>query len=316
MKGTVLGVKFTHDGGVAMIRDGQLMFSVEMEKLHNNSRYSKITKADQIIEVLAMFGVNPTEIDIVAVDGWKGGMIKTPFHKDNVEVAGYHEFDQPFGSLQIPKLLDWRIPGLRCPHVSYTHITGHIVGSYVSSVMSMVEQPAAVITFDGGQNARAHMVDPGSDDPVRFLGTVHRLHGILYGIMRYYFGPYRDPEVAALDYNFKEHGPRYGDGYEFPGKLMSYIALGKPDIRLLNLLHDFYRTIDWGEDYNELGMNQTGEVEHRLMKYAGLHARDLKDPDVLHTIHAFLEELIVTGAKKVIPRGTPLIFTGGSALNI
>lgn len=38
----ICGVKLTHDGGVALIDDGRLVFSVEMEKLANNPRHQRI----------------------------------------------------------------------------------------------------------------------------------------------------------------------------------------------------------------------------------------------------------------------------------
>lgn len=35
----ILGIKVTHDGGMALIDNGKLIFSYEMEKLNNNPRY-------------------------------------------------------------------------------------------------------------------------------------------------------------------------------------------------------------------------------------------------------------------------------------
>ncbi|MFX0576633.1 carbamoyltransferase N-terminal domain-containing protein [Nocardia nepalensis] len=36
----ICGIKVSHDGGVAVVEDDRLVFSIEMEKLGNGLRYS------------------------------------------------------------------------------------------------------------------------------------------------------------------------------------------------------------------------------------------------------------------------------------
>ncbi|MEU0240450.1 carbamoyltransferase C-terminal domain-containing protein [Nocardiopsis sp. NPDC006198] len=48
----ICGVKASHDGGVAVIEDGRLTFSVEMEKLANGRRYSPLGDLRQVERIL------------------------------------------------------------------------------------------------------------------------------------------------------------------------------------------------------------------------------------------------------------------------
>ena len=66
----ICGIKITHDAGVAVIEDNQLLFSVEVEKLGNNPRYSSMPDLGQVAEILRAEGVKPSEVDQFVVDGW------------------------------------------------------------------------------------------------------------------------------------------------------------------------------------------------------------------------------------------------------
>lgn len=313
-----LGLKITHDAAIACIEDGELLFCHEVEKIDNGPRYAKMDDPGVVARVLAAEGIAPTDIDIIAVDGWKGGRI---FHQSAgvLPVAPYHEWDGP----------DWPALGTRhswsgglplpgfgsAPYESYTHVAGHVYGAYAASPFAEAGEPAMVITWDGGQQPRVHSVRP---DGVTFVGTLHELYGIIYGIMGYYFGPYKNERVWKLDP--LQDGPLFG-GYEAPGKLMGYIGLGRPNEQLMLELERAYGHIEVGLEFRSerqrLAYNQTGVPEHKLCRAAKEHADRLclSDADALASIHAFLEGLLVRRATK-LPRGSNLIFTGGSALNI
>ena len=51
----ICGLKLTHDGTVALIDNGKLIFSVEMEKLRNNARYTEINDTIIIEQILNAF---------------------------------------------------------------------------------------------------------------------------------------------------------------------------------------------------------------------------------------------------------------------
>ena len=64
------GIKLTHDGAVALFEDNRLIFSVEMEKINNNARFSHIKDLKSIEEVLNSFGYKLEDVDKFVVDGW------------------------------------------------------------------------------------------------------------------------------------------------------------------------------------------------------------------------------------------------------
>ncbi|WP_352704283.1 carbamoyltransferase N-terminal domain-containing protein [Mesorhizobium sp. M0195] len=62
----------THDGAIALVEDGRLVFCVEQEKRHNNPRYQTIDNLDAIVAALAEQGLNPCDVDQFVIDGWDG----------------------------------------------------------------------------------------------------------------------------------------------------------------------------------------------------------------------------------------------------
>ncbi|MEM8908917.1 MAG: carbamoyltransferase N-terminal domain-containing protein, partial [Bacteroidota bacterium] len=66
------GIKITHDGGIALIENGVLKLSIEMEKIANNSRYSSLKDLDQIQAILYDYGYTLDQIDHFVIDGWHG----------------------------------------------------------------------------------------------------------------------------------------------------------------------------------------------------------------------------------------------------
>ncbi|WP_353021791.1 carbamoyltransferase N-terminal domain-containing protein [Mesorhizobium sp. M0998] len=68
----ICGTKLTHDGAIALVEDGRLVFCVEQEKWHNNPRYQTIDNLDVIVAALAEQGLNPCDVDQFVIDGWDG----------------------------------------------------------------------------------------------------------------------------------------------------------------------------------------------------------------------------------------------------
>jgi carbamoyltransferase len=59
----ICGLKLTHDGAVALLEDNKLMFSIEMEKLDNNPRYTSILDTAVIEKILTDNGYSVSEVD-------------------------------------------------------------------------------------------------------------------------------------------------------------------------------------------------------------------------------------------------------------
>ncbi|WP_353026500.1 carbamoyltransferase N-terminal domain-containing protein [Mesorhizobium sp. M1399] len=68
----ICGTKLTHDGAIALVEDGRLVFCVEQEKRHNNPPYQTIDNLDVIVAALAEQGLNPCDVDQFVIDGWDG----------------------------------------------------------------------------------------------------------------------------------------------------------------------------------------------------------------------------------------------------
>lgn len=96
---TVCGLKLTHDGTVAVVEDGRLVFSYEMEKLNNNRRYEQLDQLGDVAGILARAGCRAQDIDAFVVDGWHAdpqtglARLAVTSHDEPVEleIAPYHE---------------------------------------------------------------------------------------------------------------------------------------------------------------------------------------------------------------------------------
>jgi carbamoyltransferase len=86
----ICGLKLTHDGAIALVDDGKLIFSYEMEKLNNNNnRFSDLLSFysdDFLNSILRENGYERKDIDQLVIDGWgvffakiKQKMITRPF---------------------------------------------------------------------------------------------------------------------------------------------------------------------------------------------------------------------------------------------
>jgi carbamoyltransferase len=312
----ICGIKASHDAAVAVIENGKLLFSVELEKLEDGKRYTKMHTFNKVYEILHSFGMHASGIDSWVLDGWKQGTVNTPVRLDS---APYHEFDGGNGDiLNREEFFHKDFPGKS--YSSYRHVAGHIVGAYALSPFSKKPEPCAVITWDGGQNPRLHMVDPAQEKPVRFVDSLFEFYGIIYGIMGYYFGPYKNQAILDGLVKPTESTDDLFGGYDIPGKLMSYIAFGKSNEAMKSFMLDAYISIerDLLLHSNRLGYNQTGLPEHQFCWRVKSQADKvgMSDEDVLLCIHEFLEELLVFRVCASVHKGHNLIFTGGSALNI
>src|SRR5437879_1737842 len=85
----VCGIKASHDGGVALIEDGGLLASVEVEKIDNGLRYSALGRLARVGEILRDQGWDPSTVDRFVVDGWEAVPGTTAFVEVSVD-------DSPF----------------------------------------------------------------------------------------------------------------------------------------------------------------------------------------------------------------------------
>ncbi len=315
----ICGLKLTHDGSIAVIDDGKLIFSIELEKINNNPRYTSIEDTYLISEILKNNGYEIRDIDYFAIDGWggydqealaiqprlkvnKNTNVLTAYNKGNIynlDIAQYRE-----KLLKHSVLQEWRFDGLKIgahniAYYSYLHVTGHIMSAYCTSPFARNNESSFILVWDGGMYPRAYYFDV-STKTIENLGPLFLLIGNIYTIFSQHFGP------------FKVEGNFAKDDLSIAGKVMAYIALGECRKELYHIFNDIYVN-----NYNN------------PMGFANIFANEVKrrigdsvysDEDILNTFHYYLEDLLINKLKKKISKHKDkvknLCFVGGCALNI
>lgn len=296
----IIGLKLTHDGAVALVENGKLIFSTEIEKLNNNQRYSSVTSMSQIEHILDTEGIDADEVDVFVVDGWKHGQI------NELSVAPYHEHDTPSCGILEKRHLKLAIAGKERDCVSYTHVTGHIIGAYMSSPFA--DKSAYCVVMDGCIPPRLYHVSPSG---IEFINQLGNLNGLLYSIMGFYAGPFKRQDL--IDGSLvptKDTG--LFDRRDIPGKLMSWIAKGSPQRSVLDMCEKIYISLPIATHKFIKG----GLSEHKFIFQLRAACPRCSEEDLLASVHKFIENKLVSSVVRETPKGCDLIFTGGSALNI
>jgi len=303
----ICGVKTTHDGGVALVEDGRLVFSTEMEKLGNNERYAKIKDFATVFELLAEHGYRPEDVDHFVLDGW----YKT--HK----VQSWH--GQEFEAVLAPYrrgLLDDDLlrayPGSvqDLPYLSFTHYAGHVASGYCASPFARAGAGSYVLAWDGWMFPFLYHVD-GQTRQVTNCGPIMPVIGDSYLQLGQLFPPFDEPI-------------EYPHILGLAGKIMAYIALG--EVRPKAVEH-IDRTIDAAfhevlagrpDDDRFYQVGNGVEILKRIKKNVALAG--VEPADMLASLHHALGRRLVEGVRrKVAAADFPdrnLVVVGGCGLNI
>ena len=318
----ICGIKLTHDAAIAIMENGVLKCNIEIEKICNNQRYSSIDDVSVIPEILKDNGYDISAIDHFVIDGWLG---TGPFWngpsfldlrnegKDiRIQVAPYNETaieEDIFTRLYFENKLP--IGDQKYAYSSFMHGAGHISSAYCTSPFAEKGQSAYILTWDGGQYPRLYFFD-ALTSKVQNLGHLFVFLGTIYSIFPQYFGPYKKSEEELKKDKEKKTIEGFFGGYSVAGKIMSYIALGKVRPELFGIFSEIY------EKY----MQTSNEFEHIFSKRARqiIDLENYSDEDVLATLHAYLENLLILKLKEKIEKypfaENNLCFSGGCALNI
>ncbi|MGN9759907.1 carbamoyltransferase N-terminal domain-containing protein [Streptomyces sp. SD31] len=322
----ICGLKLTHDGAVALIEDGQLVFSVEVEKLANNPRYSQVESSSIITTLLRDFGYQPSDVDRWVIDGWDGKHAGYANLTDQgkpvtLNLAPYRETDAVPDVFEPGHEGTFPLAGESRPYSSYVHIAGHIASAYCTSDFALRGEPSFVLVWDGGLFPRLYWVDP--ERGVENGGELFPLIGHTYATAAHHFGPFRRANEASTV-----------DDLSVAGKLMAYIALGKPQQAILDVLRSTFA------EHFESESDRTAEFRSKVggfgstsepsMSFVHAYFRDVQerlagagfsDEDVLASVHQFLEDMLIERlvAKVKAWKGEGpwnMCFVGGCALNI
>lgn len=317
----ICGIKLTHDGAIALIDNDKLVFSIELEKISNNPRYSAIEDTMIIENVLHQQGYSLAEIDHFVIDGWGGYnpdelavqprlqigeefnylSVKNNGRDFQIGVAQYQERNLSGNLLQELQFKGLHINKSTFSYSSYLHVTGHIMSAYCTSPFAANGENSYILIWDGGMFPNLYYLDAGKKKIIPY-GPIFLLIGNIYTIFSQHFGP------------FKVKGNFAKDDLSVAGKVMAYVAKGKCRSELFSV---FKSVMDAGFE-NPVGYANlfAKNFKNRLAE----DKKDYSDEDVLRTFHEFMGELIIEKLAKKIKRiNNPvnnLCIGGGCALNI
>ncbi|ANN61040.1 nodulation protein NodU [Mesorhizobium loti] len=311
----ICGIKLTHDGAIAVVEDGRLIFCIEQEKLNNNPRYQSIDRLETITAALAEHGLDPRDIDRFVIDGWDGE-IESEFQvvSEGAPVtlhgAPYVERDAN-GPLTAYHSSGLMLGGGAFPYESYPHVIGHVASAYCTSSFAKAKQPAFCLIWDGFIFPRLYYVEPSG---VRFVRCLFPIIGHAYAAAGQHFGPYRQ-EV------------RTGWNLDIAGKLMAYIALGAVHENIVSIFQELYNEHFAGDTKIGLEYRSSSRCEDALLAavhgFFDVSASRLvaeRPEDILASFHAFLERLLVRemtiALRQSVPGTRNLCIAGGCGLNI
>ncbi|WP_431911906.1 carbamoyltransferase N-terminal domain-containing protein [Micromonospora carbonacea] len=305
-KNIFVGIKLSHDGGVALFEDNSLVQCHEMEKINNNPRYSefRLTKGE-LFDLIGDIGYEWSEVDALVIDGWHTTPFAVTLGGEEVpfEVADYgHLYDIRDDPLASSGAFS---PYFEREYTSYHHIAGHIFSSYCSSPMARRGESSYVLSWDGMSFPQLFHYSRGGR--LECLGYLFPMSGFIYTYFAVNFAPYKDYRPNDLS---------------LAGKYMAYIAKGKRVPSLAEGFHAIFEKLV-ARTGRVTTHGQMLEFERALLLKLVFRAKasGSGDEDILATFHCFLEEVLVrTLAARLdeLHREGPrnLCYAGGCALNI
>ncbi|UPK05858.1 nodulation protein NodU [Bradyrhizobium sp. 170] len=312
----ICGIKLTHDGAIALVEDGRLVFCVEQEKRDNNPRYQSIDNLDAVVVALAEHGLDPQDVDQFVIDGWDGEVESqfqvlsgaTPITLKGAPYVERHAEGLLTSRDGSSLMLDGRV----FPYRSYPHVTGHVASAYCTSPFAKTGQPAFCLVWDGSILPRLYYVEPGG---ARFLECLFPIIGHAYAVAGHHFGPYKRASRTSWDLGVA-------------GKLMAYIALGSVDEDTVALFKELYEErfaadTEHARRYRaEINSAESSlEAMHDFFDASALRLKAKLPEDVLASFHSFLERLLVREIAVALQRHSRpgprnLCIAGGCGLNI
>lgn len=311
----ICGIKLTHDGSIALVENGRLIFCIEQEKRCNNPRYQCIDNLDAIVVALAEHGLDPRDVDEFVIDGWSGDGesrfdVVSGAAPITLKGAPYLECNDE-GLLTSHDGFGLMLDGRAFPYRSYPHVTGHLASAYCTSPFVKAGQPAVCLVWDGGIPPRLYYVERRA---ARFLESLFPLIGHAYVVAGHKFGPYKRVNRIL-------RGDR-----SIAGKVMAYIALGSVDEDIVAVFRELYEQRLAANP--KLAERYRGSADSALLVLheffdASIPRLEGKRPqDVLASFHLFVERLLVHEMAIVLQRHSHLpgahnlCVAGGCALNI
>lgn len=313
----ICGIKLTHDGAIAVVEDGRLVFCTEQGKRGNNPRYRSIDNLDAVVLALAEHGLDPQDIDQFVIDGWDGeieSQLQVLSGAVPITLKG-----APYVERHAEGLLDsvdgfgLILGGKVFPYKSYPHVTGHVASAYSTSPFASAGKSAFCLVWDGCIFPRLYYVERRG---ARLIGCLFPMIGHAYAAAGLHFGPYKQPNRSSWDLGVA-------------GKLMAYIALGSVDESIVAVFEELYEKrfaadTEQARRYRADINNAESSLAamHDFFEASALRLTAKRAEDVLASFHVFVERLLVGEIAMVLlrhsalPGARNLCVAGGCGLNI
>ena len=306
-------LKLTHDGTIAVADEEKLLFSVELEKIHNYQRHMHFENLDVIDEVLEGFQLTIRDIDRWIIDGWEMDPDGETCSCQNVVAVGNSKISVN-GYCNSIKGGDEksRITG-SCDklgeYVSYTHVYDHICSTYCTSQFAREEKSAYILMYDGGVKPLLFYYDADCARFV-FIKELMKLGGDVYTRMA--------AETEAFAYSRRKRNGEDTFTQKYAGRIMAYVALGEVRQELMRIFSEEYLKI--GEDNSiENGWKQNKTFVKNVIKRID---NRFCDSDIIASFHFFIQDLLckeLRGYFNETPKNNGelnLCLCGGNFLNI
>ncbi len=308
----ICGIKASHDGGVAVIEDGRLLFSYEIEKLRNGERYSSLGDLERVTEILAAEGLSPADIDQFVVDGWytedaagepavsvnAGGL------PVRLRVAPYLESPGDDGPLQRHTFSGHGFDD----YASYTHVANHLIGTYCSSPFAARGEDAFVLVWDGIITPRLYRVRAATRE-VTFVEALMPVFGGSFAAFCARFEPYLpDTDDISSDRFIRHH-------LSVAGKAMAYAAKGRVETGAFAVFDDLMA------EFHDIPVDRVGVLGDKVAANRDELMPGLSNADLIATYQAYLGHKLLDRLTSVVRSRFPdgghnLVLGGGCALNI
>jgi carbamoyltransferase len=320
---TILGIKLSHDGGIALIADGTLVFSYEMEKLHNFPRYSAFCiTMDEVGDILRGYGYDLATIDRIVIDGWSswdpdhlrdlndGQLQKYNFKwKETAveltpkDIASYGHIVGKDQDVLLPYNFDHAESGFS--YSSYLHVSGHVTGAYCTSPFPGRREDSFILVWDGGMPPQLFYYDYRNNS-VKNLGAIFLILGYAYITFARHFKPF-----CMMDLDLS-----------IAGKAMAYMALGKIRSEILREYRAIYSRLKEMTEDIEIDLYIVTIFTDQFNKEAKQfgNTAGFADEDMLTTFQEFIRELLIGQLTKSVAQfpglTRNLCIAGGCGLNI
>jgi carbamoyltransferase len=312
----ICGVKVSHDGSIALIDDGKLAFSIEIEKLENNYRYSPLGRLERITEILEAERIDVADIDRFVLDGWwpESGASSPCVHSTaggralEVEVAPYLDAGrrQPCLARYTFEAPDFGLG--RFAYSSYHHVTSHLIGCYCSSPFAQRGEDALILVWDGGTVPRLYEVE-ARHASVRLVAPLLPVPGNVLADFSSHFTPFcADTSEWPPERQLRHH-------LSIAGKAMAYSAVGRSEPGMFGYLDKLVESLP------DISTENAHRLARQIAADRDSQFSELSDADIICTMQEYLGKILLNALADVVSRRfgnreLNLGIAGGCALNI